>query len=83
MLDDLTMLSEELAIETAHIANGYIAPPWEELSYIDANATSLIDELERETELKQRMKNIPWSEYHRLMKNSENLLKDVSSEEKI
>ncbi|XP_043271259.1 laminin subunit alpha-1 [Venturia canescens] len=78
LLDDLTLLSEELALETAHIANGYIPPPWEELSYVDANTTILFGELERETALKERMKNIPWSEYHRLMKKSEKLLKDMA-----
>ena len=76
-MDDLSIISEELIIETAHISNGYIPPPWEELTYIDANTSSFFAELERQKELRKKFNSMPPFEYHRLMKTFEKLLENV------
>lgn len=78
MLDDLAEMYENLTAETTHIANGYIPPPWVELTFIDANTTESFEEIERISHLKRRMKNIPWSDYKIMMKNTEDLLKNAA-----
>jgi len=71
------MLSEELARGTSHIADGYIPPPWEELSYIDSNMTAYLEEVELRNRLQQRMRNVPWHEYKKLAENVEIMLRNV------
>ena len=77
LLDTVAMLSEELAGGTSHIADGYIPPPWEELSYIDSNMTTYLEELEQRTRLQQRMRNVPWHEYKKLAQDVETMLRNV------
>lgn len=77
LLDTVAALSEELAEGTIHIANGYIPPPWEDLSYIDSNVTAFFEKIDHQNKLKQRMKNIPWHEYRKLMEHVETLLRTV------
>lgn len=77
LLDTVDMLSHELAEGTSHIANGYIPPPWEDLSYIDKNTTAFIEEIELQNKLKQRMKSVPWHEHRKLLKQVELLLRTV------
>lgn len=77
LLDTVAMLSEELAGGTSHIAEGYIPPPWEELSYIDSNVTAYLEEFELRTQLQQRMKNVPWHEYKKLAEDVETMLRNV------
>lgn len=77
LLDTLAILSQELAEGTAHIADGYIPPPWEDLAYIDSNATAYFEEIELQNKLKQRMKNIPWHEYRTLKNHLETLFRTV------
>nr|XP_031843946.1 laminin subunit alpha-1 isoform X2 [Nomia melanderi] len=80
LLDTVEMLSQELANRTSHIANGYIPPPWEELSYIESNATAFIAETDLQNRLKQRLKNIPWHEYKKLMMHAETLLRTANEQ---
>lgn len=77
LLDTVAAMSDELAAGTSHIADGYIPPPWEELTYIDTNATVYLEELELQDRLRQRMKNIPWHEYRKLMRDVEAMLRNV------
>ncbi|XP_039307072.1 laminin subunit alpha-1 isoform X3 [Solenopsis invicta] len=78
LLDTVANLSEELAGGTGHIADGYIPPPWEELSYIDSNVTAYFEELELQTHLQQRMKNVPWLHYKKLADDVESLLRNFN-----
>nr|XP_012147088.1 PREDICTED: laminin subunit alpha-2 isoform X4 [Megachile rotundata]XP_012147089.1 PREDICTED: laminin subunit alpha-2 isoform X4 [Megachile rotundata] len=78
LLDTLELLSQELADGTSHIADGYIPPPWEDLSYIDSNTTAFLEEIDMQNKLKQRMKNVPWNEYRILKKYAETLLKSAN-----
>ena len=73
----MAALSQKLAEGTTHIANGYIPPPWEDLSYISSNVTTFLEEINLQNKLKQEMKNIPWHEYRSLMKHFETLLRTV------
>lgn len=73
----MAVLSQKLAEGTTHIANGYIPPPWEDLSYISSNVTTFLEEINLQNKLKQEMKNIPWHEYRGLMKHFETLLRTV------
>lgn len=82
LLDNLAALSQELAEGTVHIADGYVPPPWQELSYIDSNTTEYLEEINRRNRLKQRMKNIPWNKYRELLKEVEVLLRAVSDWQK-
>lgn len=77
LLDTIAMLSEDLAVGTSHIADGYIPPPWEELTYIDTNATLYFEELELRTRLQQRMKTVPWHEYKKFKEDVEVMLRNV------
>lgn len=77
LLDNLAALSQELAEGTVHIADGYVPPPWQELSYIDSNTTGYLEEMNRQNRLKQRMRNIPWNKYRELLKQVEVLLRAV------
>lgn len=77
LLDTVAALSQELAEGTTHIANGYIPPPWEDLSYFESNASTFLGEINLQNKLKQRMKNVPWHEYRKLMKHVEMLLRTV------
>ncbi|XP_015124906.1 laminin subunit alpha-1, partial [Diachasma alloeum] len=78
LLEDLSQLSLNLTLETTHIADGYIPPPWVELAYIDSNATELLQEIDRIDELKDRMRSVPWGDYQLLRIKAENLLKSFS-----
>ncbi|KAL0132326.1 hypothetical protein PUN28_000249 [Cardiocondyla obscurior] len=78
LLDTIAMLSEEMAEGTSNIADGYVPPPWVELSYIDSNVTSYLDELELRTQLQQRMKNVPWHDYKKLAENVETMLRSLN-----
>lgn len=78
LLDNLAALAQELAEGTVHIADGYVPPPWQELSYIDSNTTEYLEEMNRQNRLKQRMKNIPWNKYRELLKEVEVLFRTVS-----
>lgn len=60
-----------------HIADGYVPPPWQELSYIDSNTTEYLEEMNRQNKLRQRVKNIPWNKYRELLKEVEVLLRAV------
>ncbi|XP_076178093.1 laminin subunit alpha-1-like [Ptiloglossa arizonensis] len=82
LLDTVAALSEELAEGTIHIANGYIPPPWEDLSYIDSNVTAFFEKIDHQNKLKQRMKNIPWHEYRKLMEHVETLLRTANERAK-
>ncbi|XP_076668102.1 wing blister isoform X2 [Andrena cerasifolii] len=82
LLDTVDMLSHELAEGTSHIANGYIPPPWEDLSYIDRNATAFIEELELQNKLKQRMQSVPWHEHRKLLKQAESSLRTANQRAK-
>lgn len=73
----MATLSAELAVGTSHIADGYIPPPWEELTYIDSNATVYFEELELRDRMRERMKNVPWDEYKKLTRDVEVLLRNV------
>ncbi|XP_034944517.1 laminin subunit alpha-1-like isoform X2 [Chelonus insularis] len=77
LLDDLAIMSDKLASETTHIANGYIPPPWEELSFIDSNLTAFFKEIEEINSFKNRVRDIPWQEYKNMMKAVEGLLKST------
>lgn len=77
LLDTVAMLSEKLAGGTSHIADGYIPPPWEALSYFDSNVTAYLEELELRTQLQQRMRNVPWHEYKKLAEDVEIILRNV------
>lgn len=77
LLDIIVKISQELAAGTGHIADGYIPPPWVELTYIDSNVTVYFEELELRSRLRQRMKNVPWHKYKKLMKDVEILLRNV------
>ncbi|XP_050482872.1 laminin subunit alpha-1 isoform X2 [Bombus huntii] len=78
LLDTVAALSQELAESTTHIANGYIPPPWEDLSYIDSNITTFLDEINLRNRLRQRMRDVPWHEYRNLMKYLEMLLRTAN-----
>ncbi|KAG7199623.1 hypothetical protein KM043_014226 [Ampulex compressa] len=78
LLDTVATLSQELAERTTHIANGYIPPPWEDLSYIDGNVTEYLEELDLQTNLKERMRNIPWYKYKEMMKHAETLFRTAN-----
>ncbi|XP_078049382.1 wing blister isoform X1 [Augochlora pura] len=82
LLDTVEELSQELANRTSHVANGYIPPPWEDLSYIESNATWFLDEINLQNHLKQRMKNIPRQEYKQLMRKFEMLFRRVNEQAK-
>ncbi|KAG6795480.1 laminin subunit alpha-2 isoform X2 [Apis mellifera caucasica] len=82
LLDNLAALSQELAEGTVHIADGYVPPPWQELSYIDSNTTEYLEEINRRNRLKQRMKNIPWNKYRELLKEVEVLLRAANEQVK-
>nr|XP_012216711.1 PREDICTED: laminin subunit alpha-1-like [Linepithema humile] len=82
LLDTTAMLSEDLAARTSHIADGYIPPPWQELTYIDTNATLYFEELELRTRLQQRMKKVPWHEYRKFMEDVEVMLRSVNQHAK-
>lgn len=71
-------MSERLTLETSHIVNGIIPPPWIELTFIDSNSTELFNEIDRIKLLKQRMRNIPTSEYERMMNKVEELMKNAA-----
>lgn len=77
LLDTVEILSQELAEGTTHIANGYIPPPWEDLSVVDSNATAFFEEIDLQNKLKQRMKGVPWHEYRKLLKQAESSLRTV------
>lgn len=77
LLDTVAKLSNELATGTSHIADGYIPPPWEELTYIDSIVIEHFKELEQRTRLQQRMKTIPWHEYKKLAEDVEVMLRNV------
>lgn len=77
LLDTVAILSNELAAGTSHIADGYIPPPWEELTYIDSIVTGHFKELELRTLLQQRMKTVPWHEYEKLAEDVEIMLRNV------
>ncbi|KAK0081679.1 hypothetical protein PV325_011758 [Microctonus aethiopoides] len=78
LLDDFAIMSERLTLETSHIVNGIIPPPWIELTFIDSNSTELFNEIDRIKLLKQRMRNIPTSEYERMMNKVEKLMKNAA-----
>ncbi|XP_015607311.1 laminin subunit alpha-1 [Cephus cinctus] len=78
LLDNLSAMANTLALETTHIANGYIPPPWEDLSFIDSNTTALLDKLQMENLIKTRLKNVPWYDYRKLMTNAEGLLRNAN-----
>ncbi|CAK9806681.1 Laminin subunit alpha-1 [Anthophora quadrimaculata] len=82
LLDTVAVLSQELAKGTTHIANGYIPPPWEDLSYIDSNVTAFFEDIHLQNTLKQRMKNIPWHDHRKLLNNVEILLKTANEQAK-
>ncbi|KZC04266.1 Laminin subunit alpha-1 [Dufourea novaeangliae] len=82
LLDTVAVLTQELAEGTTHIADGYIPPPWEDLSYIDSNATAFFEEIDIQNRLKQRMKNIPWHDYRKLLKHVETLFRTANDEAK-
>ncbi|XP_043794597.1 laminin subunit alpha-2 isoform X1 [Apis laboriosa] len=82
LLDNLAALSQELAEGTVHIADGYVPPPWQELSYIDSNTTGYLEEMNRQNRLRQRMRNIPWSKYRELLKQVEVLLRAANEQVK-
>ncbi|KAF3427281.1 LOW QUALITY PROTEIN: hypothetical protein E2986_11364, partial [Frieseomelitta varia] len=82
LLDTVAALSQKLAEGTTHIANGYIPPPWEDLSYISSNVTTFLEEINLQNKLKQEMKNIPWHEYRGLMKHFETLLRTTNEQAK-
>lgn len=73
----MSLLSELLITETTHIANGYIPPPWVELAFIDANTTELFNIINEKKSLRQRMHNIPWSEYKKMLHKVESLFKNI------
>ncbi|XP_048508975.1 laminin subunit alpha-1 [Athalia rosae] len=74
LLDYLDDMSEKLIEETVHISNGYIPPPWEDLSYVNDNVTRLSEELKLEKQLMHRIKNLPWREYKKFKKQTHGLL---------
>ncbi|KAL6255156.1 hypothetical protein P5V15_013489 [Pogonomyrmex californicus] len=80
LLNTIAVLSEELAAGTGHIADGYIPPPWLELSYVDTNATAYLEELELQTLMQQRMKNVPWHEYKKLEGDVETILRNLNKQ---
>ncbi|XP_061943056.1 laminin subunit alpha lam-3 isoform X4 [Apis cerana] len=82
LLDNLAALAQELAEGTVHIADGYVPPPWQELSYIDSNTTEYLEEMNRQNRLKQRMKNIPWNKYRELLKEVEVLFRTANEQAK-
>lgn len=67
-----------LSSETTHIADGYIPPPWVELTFIDSNSTELFNEIARIQHLKTRAKSISWTEYEIMKTKIENLLKSFA-----
>lgn len=70
-------MTRNLIEETVHIANGYVPPPWEELSRFNDNATILFEDLKFERKLRHRVKNIPWRDYRKLKKKANDLLDKV------
>ncbi|CAL7932952.1 unnamed protein product [Xylocopa violacea] len=78
LLDTVAELSQNLAGGTSHIANGYVPPPWKELSYIDSNVTAFLKELDLQNKLKKRVKSIPWHEYKKLMTQVETLFRTAN-----
>lgn len=77
LLDTVATLSDELTAGTTHIADGYIPPPWEELTYFDSTVTTHLKELELRTRLQQRMKTVPWHDYKKLAEDVEVMLRNV------
>ncbi|RLU21684.1 hypothetical protein DMN91_006060 [Ooceraea biroi] len=57
---------------------GYIPPPWQELTYIDSNVTMYLEELELRNRLRERMKNVPWKEYSKLVEDVEVMLRNMN-----
>ncbi|XP_072763928.1 laminin subunit alpha-1 isoform X2 [Anoplolepis gracilipes] len=78
LLDTVATLSDELTAGTSHIADGYIPPPWEELTYVDSTVTAYFKELDLQTRLQQRMKSVPWHEYKKLAEDVEVMLRNMS-----
>ncbi|XP_029679159.1 laminin subunit alpha-1-like [Formica exsecta] len=78
LLDTVATLSDELTAGTTHIADGYIPPPWEELTYFDSTVTTHLKELELRTRLQQRMKTVPWHDYKKLAEDVEVMLRNMS-----
>lgn len=79
LLDTVETLSAKLAAGTSHIVDGIVLPPWEDLTYIDANATECLGELELRDRLRQRMKSVPWHKHRQLMTDVEAMLKNVNN----
>ncbi|XP_032674953.1 laminin subunit alpha-1 isoform X4 [Odontomachus brunneus] len=79
LLDTVEMLSAKLAADTNHIADGYVLPPWEALTYIDSNATLYFGELELRDRLQQRMRNVPWHKHRKLMNDVEAMLRNANT----
>lgn len=77
LLDTVANLSNVLATGTSHIADGYIPPPWKELTNIDSIVTGYVKEVELRTRLQQRMKTVPWHEYKKLTEDVEVMLRNV------
>lgn len=75
-MNDISSLSDLLITETTHISNGYIPPPWIELTFIDTNTTELFNTINNKKLLKQRMNNIPWLEYKKMMEKVELLFRN-------
>ncbi|XP_014473559.1 PREDICTED: laminin subunit alpha-1 isoform X3 [Dinoponera quadriceps] len=78
LLDTVETLSAKLAGGTSHIVDGSILPPWDELAYVNANATEYLGELELRDRLQQRMKNVPWHQHMKLMKDVEAMLRNAN-----
>ncbi|XP_046413773.1 laminin subunit alpha-1-like [Neodiprion fabricii] len=74
LLDDLDTMSSLLDEETVHIANGYIPPPWQDLSYVNDNASLLFEDIKLERNLRHKIENIPWHQYRKLKKRVTDLL---------
>ncbi|XP_014204068.2 laminin subunit alpha-1 [Copidosoma floridanum] len=77
LLDDLDDLKYELINATTHISAGYIAPPWEELAYMDDNVTSLYGEIKARRRIEDEVRSIPWDDYKLMAKRAESLLSKV------
>ena len=78
LLDDLSWFANKLISETSHITTGSIPPPWEQIFLIDSNVTLFLDAINQKNELRKRLEMVPWHDYKKLLKESENSLHNVS-----
>lgn len=81
LLDDLELLTNKLEFETEHISTVQIPAPWEQLFYIDSNVTIFSQDLNERKELQEKLEQVSWHNFKKLLKNSEKSLHKVIDRE--